>query len=498
MHKEVGKNRLILILLFTITAAAPGFSLEETLKFGAEDAWRDLAVYRGITNREGFRGFFDLVLSDKEYVYDYSTELLIHFNGAPEDYGKYRLERGSLETTGRVANRGGGSGAFDGRKDVLVLAPRRDAQFTSGNPLSDFTIEFWLFPLALSEGETVFLLTGKRRQGDSIMTQEIRCSLKRQRMELRLENIFFSPEGKTKTFVLTGNRILIPRQWNHYALRFDSSTGLLEFLINGITESITYASESGREEASSFLPVLGSEAPPELKIGEGYTGFMDELRVSSVFRDDFYLDRFDPRGGTVISRIIDLGQTDTRLLGVKPREEVPGNTAVYYYVRLSNEKTHPFDLPGQWIPLGSVLLTQEPLRGRYLQFRADLFPDGTRSVTPRLSEIDIVFERDFPPLPPAGLQAEAGNGRVTLTWRTLPEAKVEGYLLYYGDRPGVYFGTDAKEGVSPIDVGRVTSITLTGLENGKLYFFTLVAYDSAVPRRTSAFSRELSARPIPW
>jgi len=72
---------------------------------------------------------------------------------------------------------------------------------------------------------------------------------------------------------------------------------------------------------------------------------------------------------------------------------------------------------------------------------------------------------------------------------------VRGYLVYYGTSPGNYHGTGAGRGPSPIDAGSATELDLEGLENGRLYFFAVVCYDSTDPPHRSAFSVEVSARP---
>jgi hypothetical protein len=91
--------------------------------------------------------------------------------------------------------------------------------------------------------------------------------------------------------------------------------------------------------------------------------------------------------------------------------------------------------------------------------------------------------------------AAAGNGRVRLAWRPVREEDVRGYLVYYGEAPGNYHGGGAEKGPSPIDVGPATELDLGGLENGRLYYFAVVSYDSTQPPHRSAFSREASARP---
>lgn len=65
------------------------------------------------------------------------------------------------------------------------------------------------------------------------------------------------------------------------------------------------------------------------------------------------------------------------------------------------------------------------------------------------------------------------------SWSANPEP-IEGYRLYYkkGGTPIIPFdGTAATEGQSPIDVGKVTEFTLSGLEDNTTYYFTLTAYN---------------------
>jgi hypothetical protein len=119
----------------------------------------------------------------------------------------------------------------------------------------------------------------------------------------------------------------------------------------------------------------------------------------------------------------------------------------------------------------------------------ELFPDGTRRQSPRVSSIRVVYEPNVPPVPPAGLIASPGSGKVTLSWRKSTEPGVKGYMVYYGEAPSTYLGG------SPIDAGESTRIEIGGLANGTLYYFAVVAYDSSEPRQQSAFSGEVSARP---
>ena len=152
-------------------------------------------------------------------------------------------------------------------------------------------------------------------------------------------------------------------------------------------------------------------------------------------------------------------------------------------------------------PSGPSESFPESVRGRYVQIMVELFPDGMRSQTPRVSSIRIIYEPNVPPVAPAGLTATPSNGMVTLSWRKSTEPGVKGYMVYFGTAPHTYLGAGSATGAigatpdSPIDAGSSTRLEIKGLENGGLYYFAVVAYDSSEPRQQSAFSAEVSARP---
>ena len=68
-------------------------------------------------------------------------------------------------------------------------------------------------------------------------------------------------------------------------------------------------------------------------------------------------------------------------------------------------------------------------------------------------------------------------------------------MLFRSNRPGEYLGRAAVQGASPINVGNVTSATLTGLKNGEIYYFAVAAYSKLDERICGALSKEVYARP---
>ena len=69
-------------------------------------------------------------------------------------------------------------------------------------------------------------------------------------------------------------------------------------------------------------------------------------------------------------------------------------------------------------------------------------------------------------------------------------------MVYYGSTSGEYIGQSAAQGSSPVDAGKKTGFRLSGLENGKIYYFAVSAYDSTDKRLESVLSEEAYARPL--
>ena len=258
-------------------------------------------------------------------------------------------------------------------------------------------------------------------------------------------------------------------------------------------EAVTYTLAEPGAGGQVLTPFTGEADSAPLYLGRGFTGFMDELRLSRTFVEAPALTRFDGRAGVAVSSPLDLGYTGTRLKRIDAKYRAESDSGVFFYYRLA-DRLGGDQLDGGWVQFKPGV-TFPDARGRWVQLRVELFPDGRGSVTPQLSELRVVYEQDLPPAAPAGVRAEAGSSQVRLRWNVVREEDVRGYLVYYGRSPGNYHGTGADQGPSPLDVGAVTELTLAGLENGRLYYFAVVSYDAADPQHRSAFSREVSARP---
>jgi hypothetical protein len=447
-----------------------------------------------------------------------------HFS---DNAGHYRVTVPPLlETVDlRFARAGAGAALFSG--EPIVIEPRsKNALFAPGSHIRDFTIELWLYPLNMENGEEILAWTASRplRNGDATQYayQRIQCVASKNRLQWSFRNFFASPdESKNLEIDIAGDSPVTPKSWSHHLIRFDSNTGMLEYAVNGRTESIVYASVTGREGGEVYAPIAGNGG--SFALGGRFKGIIDELRIygSCVTRPS--VQKYASRGGRMETRAIDLGQGGSSVLSVSalggrartgnainrsgavPASEFKQNgrfrfsddCEMQFFIRAAN---NPYDWDeASWRSFTPGADISGTVSGRYVQLAVDFYPSEDGESSPYLEELRITYQPDEPPLPPQNLAAEAADGGVRLRWRNSPDTDTAGYLVYYGTARGEYFGEDAAAGASPIDVGRRNSVLIEGLKNGTLYYFTVAAYDrrdAPASFHAGEFSREVTARPL--
>lgn len=445
---------------------------------------------------EGGESF--IVLNPAQYRPDGETDLLVHFDGnKPKDEsGRWRLNaQGAFSIVpADLAYMGSGAASFRAPGCQLDLFPDKSALFGTNSISGDFSVEFWLYPANVESGEILLLWKGARRDGNRTVTQQVSALFSRNRMLFAFTNFFAPPAGGASQVNLSGASLLVPRTWSHHLIRFDSSTGLLEYLMNGVTEATAYATRTGKEGGEVYLPAVGTASP--VSLGPNYTGLLDELRFSSRWIDRPALGKYGPEPGRATSPMIDLGWANTQLKKVDVEIRVPGNSGAAFFFRAGDSPETWRDESPAWRPFEAGAPLPEDARGRYAQVRVEFYPDARGGSGPTLSSVALHYLPDLPPPPPAEILAVAGDGTIKIRWSRVPDADLRGYLIYYGDAPGEYNGADAIQGRSPIDVGNVVGHTLTGLANGKLYYIAVASYDAVNPVRPGEFSREATARPV--
>ena len=274
-------------------------------------------------------------------------------------------------------------------------------------------------------------------------------------------------------------------------------------VVNGITEDITYITNERSDGGDVNLVYLGT--PSELSICPEYTGILDDFRIlrRPYSPPDFQSAdnagrighaQYLPVGGSFVTKPI-MVSTGSVLNKLEAEMNIPSQTAVCYYVR-SGENFYGWnDEYPEWKPVESGE-DLKGITGLYFQVAVELMPDGNGEQTPAITSISLDFTELPEPLPPFVVKAVAGNGSVTVSWNYSVDDTAGGYYLYYGTRPGEYLGRMAIEGESPINVGNTSSYTVTGLENGKIYYFAVAAWSAYDMRVVGNLSKEVFARPL--
>lgn len=450
---------------------------------------------------------------------------------------------------GRWARYGAGAALFSGvlgrgDPDPVTVRPGRGALFAPGRNIGDFSLEFWLYPNNLENGEQVLEWSADLGTGGS--PQRIFCETARNRLRWTFQNFFAAPEAvfvrgsrplrdssSALSISLETRAGMVPKTWSHHIIRYSSDTGLLEYLVNGRIENAVHTTASGREGGSVYTPYTGVNGA--FVLGSRFSGLIDEFRTYSraisapgrtaldtVNRASLELPelaKFPKNGGRVETRALDLGEPGSAILrleasGGRWKPASPGSgknfwagkagfrfsddSAVQFFIK-AGEEPYRFDrIP--WVPVTPGTELSGRLYGRYIQVAAAFYPSGDCETTPYLAELKIVYERNDAPWPPSLVTARALDGAVELNWRPSPDSDTAGYLVYYGRSSGVYYGTGAVLGESPIDAGKRTSLRIEGLDNGTLYFFAVAAYDGggirAAELHAGKFSKEVTARPL--
>ncbi|MBN1243359.1 MAG: fibronectin type III domain-containing protein [Spirochaetales bacterium] len=470
-------------------------------------------VLEGLRRAPGAAGGVDFVLDEARGMPGPGIDLLLGFDEAsPVDAtGRWSPRLASLpELAGESRSfMGRGAASFRSGDGPFLLDPRSSEVLGPGAAPGDFSISFWTWPAVAENGEILLRWRSVRREGSagtvSVSPQSFVFSIVRDRPAWSFVDFFVPPAGSPGAPLrveLVGASIMVPRTWTHHLLRFDSSTGLVEYLMNGRVEATAYATPSGREAVPGtgaagrtvYVPRVGEAAP--IEIGPEYAGLVDEFSLAARFVEEADAARYRVSGGSAVSPVMDLGSARARLLEIGARRRTPGDSGASFMYRVAEGAYGWSASVPEWVPFDPDRpLPGEP-EGRYVQLRVELYPDGRGEAGASFSGFELRYEPDLPPQPPARVLALAGDGAVTLRWTRVPEADVAGYAVWFGRKSGEYFGVSTTLGEGPFDAGRALEFTIDGLENGVIYYFAVASYDAAGPLGAGEFSVEASARPL--
>lgn len=498
------KSYLVLqIVLISIFNALAVYAEQQQYVMGNEDNWKDIQSAENIQLQQGRKGHLDIMLDSSEYRLSQApTDGLLHFEELPlsDSAGQYEISLEGDVSISDSARIGGGAVGFNAGSGGIKLLPVGKMSverplFQSGRLWKDFSIEFWIRPRFLETGETVLRWNGQRALKNDLELQELRCYIEDRRLVWDFDNFFLHPEQEAVLISLSGRSRLIPQQWSHHLIRYDSESGLIEYLMNGVTEAVAYARDEANEKRTVLRPYIGERNAAPLELAPKFSGLMDEFRITRQFIREPNVHRYPNEGGRVIIGPLELEEAGSQLLKIDVSSAAPADGDIFFYYRMG-QNSYSFDLENpEWKDFRPGEELDESAQGAYVQIMYELFPDGTGMKSPRVFNTALTYRPNLPPPAPVAFSANPRNSAVALSWGAIQQRDLGGYLLYYGTAPGVYRGTGSSEGNSPIDLGNKTSVVLENLENGKLYYFAVAAYDTSGPSHRSSLSNEVTARP---
>ena len=503
MSRNCIKNKGIFIVALLLLVLNPLFSSELTI--GGKEGWPSFLHSHNVTTGKGRYGYDCIQVATNSFKEDDFTDLLIDFENPnnPISYGDYRIEENHLKYTDQTINEKGAG--LSRNTGGLSIKGNPGTFFGSEGLNGSFSLEFWLCPSISENGETIIEWDTSKNVDNRLQYQAFSAFFNRGTLEWNFLNFFDNTmvPNIEKNINLKGTTKIIPDTWSHHVISYDCETGILEYIVNGITEDLKYITSDGTENGDIALILLGE--PAKVKFGTEFTGKIDDIRIS---RKPYTVAEFQnaenagaighvqylPEGGYFVTKPLEASR-GARLTKITAEMSETAETEISLYIRGGNNYYGWTDTTPQWIPVENGEEIKD-ISGLYFQVAAELFPDGEGEVTPSITDITLTYEEIPEPLPPFVVKAKASNGKVTVSWNYSVDDTVGGYYLYYGNRPGEYLGRVAIEGSSPIDVGNSSSFTVTGLENGKIYYFAVAAYSIYDEEIIGELSKEVFARPL--
>ncbi len=483
---------ILLLLLFVSMLHAD----EKEIILGGDAGWQNFSVSNNITftntGRYGKKAIQVATASQKlnntiDLLLDFEQN--IHFTDLADNYTitKSNLSATSNSIMGNYAALGKGSSGG------IQLSGKEGTIFGTEGVMGSFTISFWLNPSLSENGETIFMWDSSRNIKNNPVYQSISAMFFSNKLEWSFINVFADFQT-FKDITLKSTSLIIPNTWALHTISFDSKSGIIEYRIDGKIEDIQYATQSGRSSVNIYSPVLGN--PAEIVLCSDFTGRIDDFYISKDFyQANFKQNVYNTDGGRFETNPLGPYPAGSSITEIQVLSEVPPQTDIQYYVRASDNYFQWTDTSPEWIPvIANEKITD--VSGMWFQIAANLYTDGSGTKTPVLTEIIVQYTEEDPPRPPVKVFAEAGNGYVDLSWLASAGVSPDGYMIYYGDASGEYLGEIAVQGRSPVDVGQTLSYRISGLQNGKIYYFAIAAYTYNPSKTQGTLSQEVYARPL--
>ncbi|MGL5721808.1 MAG: LamG-like jellyroll fold domain-containing protein [Brevinema sp.] len=445
-------------------------------------------------------------------VQDAFYDLRLSFDGN-DFYGNYTPIRRNYETNSQQKLSGSTSAKFISEKNDLLLMPKSSALLaSSGLSMQSFTIDFWIYPLYSGEGmQTVLDFSGRNRADlTDPKTYGVRISLEKGFVVYNLDNLFRDQNTNLYSFTLR-ERSAAPRgAWSRHTLVLNASEASLRIYQNGVEHQ---AEPLTAQKVISGIPLLPNEAIASskpffpLSIGKNGAFSLDDISISGDVRTNFSDNLL--RNRFLETAVYTVSSNPAHINKMHVNGTFPKESGVRVAYRVSPRYFFASDTVLPWIYINPDQAVFPPSRslGKYIQWRFEYTPPVANSEPMRLYGLSVDYREDNVP---AALKIELlaeSRGSVSLAWGSLPDPNVSTYEIYYGTKPGTYFGNATISPSSPVvvpaqqtTISQSLTYTLEGLEDETAYYIIVRArnkYGVLGPPSQEIYARPSAVKSAP-
>ncbi len=487
MKKYIKSVALLFLLFcsFTIT--------EVEISEGVKLKWQNIYKVENLS-KVLYKNTYGYKLDENEYKNDKDTDLILHFNNAYREniniIGNYSLADISYIPNFKEKKLGEASANFSLQHHKIALTPQKGSVFYSDSSLDSYTIDFWVYPQSLYEGNTIFSFYGPTyiKEYDKIDYSGIKLLYTTNSVVLQFANIY-RIGNQPITFDVKTNLDLEIGKWQHVAITYNKTTGKLTILKNGNKRRIVWLTDTSNENGTLLNPYISKYIKHNLVIGESFFGNIDEFHISKKFKEKYDSRKYVDLKGVVLSKVIDMEYYGSIFKDFKIKGNKSNKTELIGFVRSSETIFNSDTDDIEWIEISKA----GNLKGRYIQWKIFLLDSYSGQYSPVLYDFIYNYIPNYPPTKPEGIRYKlVDDGKVKIEWKKNVETDIKGYLVYYGPKSHYYISEDAKEGISPIFTKN--NYIYLSLPKYEEYFVSVKAVDNSYGSQKSAFSKEILVR----
>lgn len=436
-------------------------------------------------------------LKKEKFQKDNFTDLYLSFDkdGSYDETGNYKITHSNYHKSKNKAVYDT-SAYFIENNERIELISTGKSFFQSGINLGSFSIGFWVYTSTYSNNEIILKIGSEYydKNNDTIEDQSIIAKMKDGKLVWEFNNIFSADNNKVKLIKLESYSRIIPEKWIHINFIYDSYTGIMREFINGEEEGIVLATSDGTLNSAVLNLKYNKSNQCIIMLAPLFYGAIDEFFITKKIEKN-NINKYISNNGEIISKVEDFGHGGIYISDIITTDIKESNSDIIYYYRYSNK---PFDVNDEinkditWKKIGIENLSLKNIR--FFQWKVVILSGDNRNYTSKFQGIKIKYKSDTPPSSPFGVKILFENDKLIIKWKLNSEKDLKGYKLYYGIKSNNYFGTEADQGESPIDVGLINTFEITGLQKNVIYYFSITAYDDDEHIHESEFSEEISIR----